>query len=80
MTQKEVKQRIQMTIDQFYRQSTTQWIEKAQLFFISGILQTALHLVDTDTYYSIKQYIYQQYGYDPGGCSDGQITMDDMEG
>ena len=53
--------------------------KKTQLEFIGGVLQTALHLLNFTDYNEIKQYIYTQYGYDPGGCTDGQISIDDVE-
>ena len=73
-----IKHRIKMTIDQFYTFPNREHIKKTQLEFIGGVLQTALHLLNFTDYNEIKQYIYTQYGYDPGGCSDGQIGMDDM--
>ena len=67
MTVSEVKDRIKKTIDQYYRQSSKKYIEESQLYFIGGVLQTSLHLLMFDDYNEIKQYIYTQYGYDPGG-------------
>lgn len=78
MTNIEIKERIIKTIDQFYTCSSQQHIDEVQLHYIGGILQTALHLVPTDMYFDIKQYIYLTYGYDPGGCAYGQMTMEDM--
>ena len=75
----EIKQRIKKTIDQFYTFPNREHIKKTQLEFIGGVLQTALHLLNFADYNEIKQYIYTQYGYDPGGCADGQIGFDDVE-
>lgn len=78
MTVSEIKDRIKKTIDQYYRQSSKKYIEESQLDFIGGVLQTSLHLLMFDDYNEIKQYIYTQYGYDPGGCTDGQINIDEI--
>ena len=75
----EIKHRIKMTIDQFYTFPNREYIKKTQLEFIGGVLQTALHLLNFADYNEIKQYIYTQYGYDAGGCADGQIGFDDVE-
>lgn len=79
MTQAEIKNRILKTIDQFYNFPNRNYITENQLQFIGGVLQTALHLVDFGTYNDIKQYIFNSYGYDPGGCTDGQISLSDMQ-
>lgn len=79
MTYKDISDRIKATIDQFYNVPSSAYIEEAQLFFIGGVLKTALHLLPFEDYNTIKKYIYETYGYDPGGCTDGQISMDDME-
>jgi hypothetical protein len=78
MTVSEVKDCIKKTIDQYYCQSSKKYIEESQLYFIGGVLQTALHLLMFNDYNEIKQYIYTQYGYDPGGCADGQINIDEI--
>lgn len=74
----EIKSRIKATIDQFYTFPNRDYIKQSQLHYIGGVLQTALHLLDVDDYYDIKMYVYTRYGYDPGGCTDGQIGMEDM--
>ena len=79
MTQAEIANRVRATVDQFYHFPNRVYIAENQLQFIGGVLQTALHLVDFGTYNDIKQYIYKTYGYDPGGCTDGQISLDDMQ-
>ena len=78
MTTTEIKGRIKATVDQYYKFPNREYTKNNQMHFIGGVLQTALHLLLPDDYYEIKQYIYVTYGYDPGGCSDGQIGMDDM--
>lgn len=75
----EIKSRIKATIDQFYTFPNHDYIKKTQLQFIGGVLQTALHLLNFEDYIEIKMYVYTQYGYDPGGCTDGQIGLDDVE-
>lgn len=78
MSYTEIKSRIKATIDQFYK-SPKIFIEEIQDAFIYGVLQTALHLLQTEDYYEIKNYIYKNYNYDPGGCSDGQIELSDFK-
>ena len=78
MTTAEIESKIRATIDQFYQMSSKAHLESCQVDFIGGVLQTALHLLPTDRYYSIKQYVYVAHGYDPGGVVDGQISMSDM--
>ena len=74
MTNAEIIERIKKTIDQFYHGPSSRHIEEAQLHFIGGVLQTALHLLPTDDYQDIKQYIFAKWGYNPGGI-DGQINV-----
>ena len=76
MTNAEMIERIKKTIDQFYQSSSKKYINEAQLHFIGGVLQTTLHLLPTDDYQDIKQYIYAKWGYNPGGI-DGQINVDE---
>lgn len=45
-----------------------------------GIVRLALYILDFDEYNAFKMYIYQKYGYDPGGCADGQMSIYDMKG
>ena len=78
MNVSEIKGRIKKTIDQFYTLQNHDYIKKSQLHFIGGVLQTALHLLNVSDYMEIKQYIYTQYGYDAGGCTDGQMGLIDM--
>lgn len=74
MSNTEIVDRIKATIDQFYSYPQ-EIIEKEELHFIGGVLRTALHLIPTKDYYEVKEYIYRTYGYDPGGCKDGQIQF-----
>ena len=74
MSNTEIVDRIKATIDQFYSYPQV-IIEKEELYFIGGVLHTALHLIPTNDYYEVKEYIYRTYGYDPGGCTDGQIQF-----
>ena len=67
-----------MTIDQFYKFTNERYIQESQLHFIGGVLQVALHLLPFDDYNSIKFYIFEKYGYDPGGCTDGQVSLDEL--
>ena len=43
-----------------------------------GIVHLALYILNFDEYNEFKRYIYEKYGYDPGGVSDGQISMDEI--
>ena len=79
MTLSEIKNKIKATIDQFYCFPNRKYVEENQLQFIGGVLQTALHLLPFDDYNELKMYIYTEHGYDAGGCTDGQISFDDME-
>lgn len=75
MTNAEIKSRIKMTIDQYYSFGNADFVRKNQLQFIGGVLQTALHLLNFGDYYEMKMYIFEQYGYDAGGCTDGQLEF-----
>ena len=84
MTNKEIQERIKKTIDQFYnlcfirehREKYKDW----ELHYIGGVLQTALHLLPYNQYDELKFYIYDAYGYDPGGCSpDYQLEFKDLK-
>jgi len=77
MTEKEVFSRLTKVVDQFYKQSTDQWIKESQLHYIGGICQSALYLLNLDNYLKFKKYIYDAYGYDPGGCTDGQLRFEE---
>lgn len=76
MTNKEMVERFRATIDQFYRGPSSRHIEEAQLHFIGGVLQTALHLLPTDDYYDMKNYIFAKWGYNAGGV-DGQMDINE---
>lgn len=79
MTNGEIKDKIKATIDQFYHVPNDRYVKDAQLHFIGGVLQTALHLLPWDDYYSLKKYIFETHGYNPGGVADNQIGLDDMK-
>ena len=78
MTNKEVYSRLTRVVDQFYKQSTESWIKESQLHYIGGVCQCALFLLDLNDYMNFKQYIYGNYGYDPGGCADGQLSVGEI--
>ena len=44
-----------------------------------GIVHLALYILEFDEYNEFKMYIYKTYGYDPGGCADGQMSLDDLK-
>ena len=78
MTTTEIISGFQATIDQFYGLPKA-FINKAQQHYIAGILQAALHILPTNRYFELKQYIYDTHGYDPGGCRTGQISLSDYK-
>ena len=81
MTQAEVEQGFKATIDQFYAWQRHGVVNSdRELHYIGGILQSALHILTNDRYYALKQYIYDTYGYDPGGCKTGQISIEEWGG
>lgn len=80
MTNAEIETGFQKTIDQFYAFRNTQYIRETQLHFIGGVLQAALHILPTDRYFALKDYIYTKYGYDPGGCKYGEMSLDELTG
>ncbi len=77
MTNEKMRQGFYATIRQFYSSNSRNYIEEAQLYFIGGVLQTALHLLTTKDYYELKKHIYTEYGYDPGGVAIGQYELSD---
>lgn len=72
-------QKIKAVIDQHFQESKwiadKDWLNNMRLHYIGGVLQVALFMLPLDRYYEIKQYIYTEYGYDPGGCKDKQINI-----
>lgn len=36
---------------------------------VGGMVQMAMYFLEFDDYCELKQYIYDQYGYDVGGCN-----------
>lgn len=77
MTINEIKTRFKKCIDQYYHYPNTQYIKDHQLDYIGGVLQAALHILPTDDYFDVKQYVFEQHGYDPGGCQTRQIELKD---
>jgi len=86
MNNAEIKERFQMTIDQYYSHPNEQYIRENQMHFIGGVLQAALHILPWNDYHSLKVYCFEQHRYDPGGVSDcrwdldGQMNMDEWIG
>jgi len=74
--------RIKAVIDQFYafRKYNAAYVEKVQTDYIGGVLQAALFLLPNDRYYEVKYYIFDTYGYDPGGCADRQMSIFEIMG
>ena len=42
---------------------------------IWGIVHLALYILSFDEYNQFKRYIYEKYGYDPGGVTTGQMNI-----
>lgn len=80
MTIQEIERMFEKTIDQFYAFPSEKYIKEAQLFYIGGILQSALHILPNENYFNLKKYVYVKHGYDPGGVRDGQITFYEYTG
>ena len=83
MKEAEIEERFKKTIKQRfhylpYIKPECEEEEKIEtIYFIGGVLQSALHIIP-DRYYDLKMWIYKTYGYDPGGCTDGQLTINEM--
>ena len=78
----EIENGFRKTIEQFfnlYNQPYYQGSEEERLYFIAGVLKSALHIIPLDNYYALKDYIYKTYGYDPGGAADQQMTLEEWE-
>lgn len=78
MTTAETRDRFYATVDQYYAQlkyMSPEYRKKSEVFLIGGILQAALHILPTNMYFGLKKYIFEKYGYDPGGCLDQQISL-----
>ena len=81
MTNKEIASRFRKTIDQYFKfVFNPKYEELCKVHYIGGILQSALHILPFDEYYSLKVYIYEQYGYDPGGVTTGQMNIQEYIG
>ena len=77
MTEKQIIKGFERTIDQWYAFPNQNYVRENQLQYIGGILQAALHIVSTDSYFALKQYVFEKHGYDPGGCQTRQIALSD---
>lgn len=75
MTNAQIVQGFQKTVDQFYKYPNKKYIEETQLHFIGGLLQSALHILPNEDYFRLKQWIYKKHGYDAGGCQTGQMNI-----
>ena len=73
MTIGEIYEKFTDTIDQYY-QLDGKYVYTSQLHFVGGVLQSALHILPFEKYHELKKYIYETYGYDPGGVS-GQLDI-----
>lgn len=80
MNNAEIKERFQMTIDQYYAHPNVQYIRENQMHFIGGVLQAALHILPWNDYHSLKVYCWEHHNYDPGGVNTGQMSLDEWIG
>lgn len=78
MTVAEIENGFRATVDQFFASYPHIRDTDHELYHIGGVLQAALHILPTERYFALKNYIYETHGYDPGGCKTGQIGMEDM--
>lgn len=44
-----------------------------------GIVHLALYILNFSEYNELKRYIYQMHGYDAGGATDDQISIEEAE-
>ena len=82
MTIAEIEKGFKNTIDQYYAAPwylDKDYREQHQQIYIGGILQAALHILPFENYYDLKVYCYNQHGYDPGGVTDGQMSLDELD-
>lgn len=82
MTNAEAEQAFKKTVDQYYAElkyMSGNYKERSEQYIIYGILQSALHVMPNSNYFNLKRYIYERYGYDPGGCTDGQISINEWK-
>lgn len=84
MTVAEIQKRFEATIDQYYAQLKYMkpgYRKETELEFIGGVLQAALHILPLERYYGLKQYVYDQHGYNPGGVGSiaRQVTLNEWE-
>lgn len=78
MNVSEIEDRFKATIDQHFSNGIYGRGDSVTLWFIGGVLQSALHILPLDNYYGLKRYCYEKHGYDPGGVRDGQISFIDF--
>ena len=72
--------KIKAVIDQYFRESMymdKQHADEWKTHYIGGVLQAALFLLPFDRYMACKMHCYEKYGYDPGGCSYGQLDINE---
>ena len=79
-----IEERIKMVIAQHFQESRymdKDYVKEWRIHYIGGIMQTALHLLPNDRYFVITRWIYETYGYDPGGedIRSGQMTIEMWE-
>jgi hypothetical protein len=43
-----------------------------------GIVHLALYILPTEEYFEFKKYIYDKHGYDAGGVTDGQVSIEEF--
>ena len=74
MTNAEIQRRFERVIDQYFHYPT----QVDVVPYIGGVLQAALFILPLDNYYELKEYTYKKHGYDPGGASTGQMSIDEL--
>lgn len=80
MTVKEIQQRFEKCIDQYYAQlkyMDPNYRKETEMLKIGGMLQAALHVLPNKNYFELNEYVYTKHGYDPGGVK--QMTMQEWE-
>ena len=78
MTEAEITKRFKKCIDQYYAFPDERYVREKQMHHVGGILQAALHILPWEKYYELKVYCFTQHGYDPGGVTDGQMTINEL--
>ena len=82
MTNGQITDKFRRAIDQFFefRKHNEKYVEESKVLFIGGMLQGALHVLPWEDYYSLKVYCYEQWKYDPGGVTTGQMNLQEYAG